>query len=98
MVKFARSVGGKAKTIKDFFLSLLLMYSGEAIDKQLPEPYQGGLAELSATFLDAFIQEREVLEGAVRDLDANVNPSFVCEDVVRTIRRIRKQAARQSTS
>lgn len=87
VVKFARSAGGRGGNLQSFFVSLLLADHDRYNDSRLLE---------DAEALRAAVQEREALIQAISDLDANVNPAFVCESVVRTIRQIRKQVRRAS--
>lgn len=92
-VKFARSAGGKGGDLQTFFVSLLLLYAQGKIALSSVSPYHGDPEDWPHSLWQAFLGERAMLQAAIGDLEANVNPSFVCEATARSIRRLRKQYA-----
>lgn len=93
VAKFAKAAGGKSGGLREFYISLLLCYGGDATMRSLVSPYRDEQSAWPAARWQAFLEERQRLQAAVNELEANVNPAFVCEDTARTLRRIRKQFA-----
>ena len=90
VVKFARGIGG-GNDLKVFLSAVLVSGCGRAIADDIGSTYNEASDDVVAK-VTGTLAEREALFGAIQDLDANVNPAFVCENTVREIRRIRKAA------
>ncbi len=84
--KFARSLKGRDGVI-GFFLGLVSWQAGRSV-----APPKGVKYNEHSGALHFELDERAVLLASISDLEANVNPAFVCENAARDIRQIRKQA------
>lgn len=80
------------KVVAGFPGGLAGFWSASLIAGAVAGPAQDAYNGMDPRMLALRLAERQVLLAALADLEAHVNAKFVCEDVVRRIRQIRKEA------